>query len=114
MVGSGLAARRRGVRGEQLPSLLKEGSRLVSRGAGLMPGIQETGPAGRTRFPAEGSSVTKRKNDEPVSLAKLREDRDRTESDLEAELTIAAWAPGRRRYERFKALLAERAARRSA
>jgi hypothetical protein len=58
--------------------------------------------------------VTKRKNDEPASLAKLREDRDRTESDLEAELTIAAWAPGRRRYERFKTLLAERAARRSA
>jgi hypothetical protein len=36
------------------------------------------------------------------------------DAELEAELTIAAWAPGRRRYDRFKALLAERDARRSA
>jgi hypothetical protein len=34
------------------------------------------------------------------------------DSELEAELTIAAWAPGNRRSRRFEALLAERNARR--
>jgi hypothetical protein len=35
-----------------------------------------------------------------------------SDNELEAELTVAASAPGRQRWQRFKALLAERRARR--
>ena len=45
----------------------------------------------------------------PQARAAIRSLRD---SELEAELTIAAWAPGNRRSRRFDALLAERNARR--
>jgi hypothetical protein len=96
--------------------LLKEGRSIVSRfEAGLIRRVLR--PASfldGQDFPLKLSSMSQRKDNEPVSLAQRRTDRGRTESDLEAELTVAAWAPGRRRYERFKALLAERAARRSA
>jgi hypothetical protein len=96
--------------------LLKEGRSIVSRfEAGLILRVLRPAPfLDGQDFPLKLSSMSQRKDNERVSLAQRRTDRGRTESDLEAELTVAAWAPGRRRYERFKALLAERAARRSA